>query len=69
VQQPLEEMGMKAAEVLLARIENPERPWAEEIVMQPQLIVRESSGPVPHGRASPAEISTLGAGLGARHAG
>lgn len=46
VQQPLEEMGAKAAEVLLSRIEAPECEWPPEIVMQPTLIVRESTGPV-----------------------
>lgn len=69
VQQPLEEMGMKATEVLLARIENPETPWAKEIVMEPQLIVRESTGPVRREPGSRAEISAVVAGLRARRTG
>jgi LacI family transcriptional regulator len=46
VKQPLGEMGAKAAELLLARIESPEQEWPAEVVMEPQLIVRESTGPV-----------------------
>jgi LacI family transcriptional regulator len=45
VKQPLREMGLKAAQVLLERIADPEKPWPEEIVMEPKLIVRESTGP------------------------
>lgn len=48
VKQPLGEMGAKAAELLLARIESPEQEWPAEVVMEPQLIVRESTGPVSH---------------------
>jgi len=49
VKQPLGEMGAKAAEVLLARIESPEQEWPAEIVMEPRLIVRESTGPATRG--------------------
>lgn len=46
VKQPLQEMGLKAAQVLLDRIANPSQEWPAEIVMEPELIVRESTGPV-----------------------
>jgi len=47
VKQPLRQMGLKAAQVLLERIANPEQEWPQEIVMEPELIVRESTGPAP----------------------
>jgi LacI family transcriptional regulator len=48
VRQPLFEMGQRGAQVLLERIADKEKPYASEIVMAPQLIVRESTGPAPH---------------------
>ncbi|HVJ07706.1 MAG TPA: LacI family DNA-binding transcriptional regulator [Acidisarcina sp.] len=45
VRQPLREMGTTGAELLLERIAHPEKPYPSEIVMQPELIVRESTGP------------------------
>jgi DNA-binding LacI/PurR family transcriptional regulator len=47
VKQPLRQMGLKAAQVLLDRIASPEQEWPEEIMMEPELIVRESTGPAP----------------------
>lgn len=47
VRQPLREMGTAGAELLLERIAHPEKPYPNEIVMQPDLIVRESTGPAP----------------------
>lgn len=47
VQQPLRKMGLTAAQVLLERIADPEKEWPAEIVMEPELIVRESTGPAP----------------------
>ena len=41
VQQPLEEMGRVATQILLKRIENPDLP-GERIVLPTQLIIRES---------------------------
>jgi DNA-binding LacI/PurR family transcriptional regulator len=58
VKQPLRQMGLKAAQVLLERIAQPEQEWPPEIVMEPELVVRESTGPVP----APAWNATL-AGL------
>jgi DNA-binding LacI/PurR family transcriptional regulator len=45
VRQPLEEMGREGARILLERIANPHREFTPEVVMQPQLIVRESTAP------------------------
>jgi LacI family transcriptional regulator len=45
VRQPLFEMGQRGAQILLERIANRETRNATEIVMAPELIVRESTGP------------------------
>jgi LacI family transcriptional regulator len=47
VRQPLLEMGKRGAQVLLERIADREKPFPSEIVMAPELIVRESTGPAP----------------------
>jgi DNA-binding LacI/PurR family transcriptional regulator len=44
VRQPLQEMGREGAKVLLSQIANPEKQFPPEIVMQPLLIQRESTG-------------------------
>jgi len=44
VRQPLEEMGRRGAKVLLERIADREKEFAAEIVMSPELVVRESTG-------------------------
>jgi len=43
VRQPLEEMGRQGARILLERIERPSQEFAAEIVLEPELIVREST--------------------------
>jgi LacI family transcriptional regulator len=45
VRQPLLEMGRRGAQVLLERIANSEKEFPAEIVMAPELVVRESTGP------------------------
>jgi DNA-binding LacI/PurR family transcriptional regulator len=45
VRQPLAEMGKRGAEVLLDRIANREKEYPSEIVMAPELVIRESTGP------------------------
>ncbi len=45
VRQPLFEMGKRGAEVLLDRIANREKEYPAEIVVAPELVVRESTGP------------------------
>jgi LacI family transcriptional regulator len=47
VRQPLTEMGRRGAQVLLERIASRENGHPAEIVMAPELVVRESTGPVP----------------------
>lgn len=44
VRQPLREMGRQGAQILLDLISQPAEQFPEEIVMQPELIVRESTG-------------------------
>jgi len=46
VRQPLMEMGKRGAQVLLERIANREQEYPAEITMAPELVVRESTGPV-----------------------
>jgi LacI family transcriptional regulator len=53
VRQPLRQMGMIAAETLLQRITAPAKaPYTKEIVVEPELIVRGSTAPVPKTSAS-----------------
>jgi DNA-binding LacI/PurR family transcriptional regulator len=47
VRQPLTEMGQRGAQVLLDRIAQRENGHPSEIVMAPELVVRESTGPAP----------------------
>ena len=44
--QPLLEMGKRGAQILLTRIANRDNSFPSEIVMAPELVVRESTGPV-----------------------
>ena len=46
VHQPLFEMGQKGAKLLLERIANREKQFPAEIEVSPELVVRESTGPV-----------------------
>ena len=45
VRQPLSEMGQRGAQILLERIANREAPYPAEVVMEPELVIRESTGP------------------------
>ena len=47
VRQPLLEMGKRGAQVLLERIVDRQREYPSEIVMAPELIIRESTGSAP----------------------
>jgi len=52
VRQPLRQMGVLAAETVLQRIIAPTRPAAKKLItVEPELIVRGSTGPVSAGRA------------------
>lgn len=46
VHQPLFEMGQKGAQLLLERIANREKQFPAEIEVSPELVVRESTGPM-----------------------
>ena len=45
VRQPLEEMGKCGAQILLERIADRQKKFPSEIVMHPDFVVRESTGP------------------------
>jgi LacI family transcriptional regulator len=45
VRQPLLEMGKRGAQILLERIANNKTEQPSEIVMAPELVIRESTGP------------------------
>jgi DNA-binding LacI/PurR family transcriptional regulator len=45
VRQPLHQMGVAAAQMLLKRIAAPNEVYPEEVVFDPELMVRESTGP------------------------
>jgi DNA-binding LacI/PurR family transcriptional regulator len=49
VKQPLWQMGQTAAKVLLERIARPKANHPKEILMQPELVIRESTGPAFEG--------------------
>ncbi len=47
VRQPLHEMGIEGARILLEQIKKPGEKFPAEILMQPELIVRQSTATVP----------------------
>ena len=47
VRQPLRQMGQSGVEHLLQRINNPQAPYPQRVIMQPELVIRESTGPAP----------------------
>ena len=47
VRQPLTAMGKRGAQVLLERIASRDKAYPAEIVMAPELVIRESTGPAP----------------------
>lgn len=46
IAQPLREMGRQGVDLLMQRLEHPDRPVAH-LVLSTELIIRESTGPVP----------------------
>jgi DNA-binding LacI/PurR family transcriptional regulator len=50
VRQPLREMGRAAAEILLKRINHPGSELHAKHVVEPELVIRETTGPAPNGR-------------------
>jgi DNA-binding LacI/PurR family transcriptional regulator len=47
IRQPLRSMGELGARTLLERIHSPEEPYPHEILLEPELIVRESTAAAP----------------------
>jgi DNA-binding LacI/PurR family transcriptional regulator len=47
VRQPLLEMGRRGAQILLDRIADREKNFPSQVVMEPELVVRESTAPAP----------------------
>jgi DNA-binding LacI/PurR family transcriptional regulator len=45
IRQPLREMGKMGAECLLQRINHPKASYSRQMIVQPELVVRESTGP------------------------
>ncbi|MGA7342100.1 MAG: LacI family DNA-binding transcriptional regulator [Terracidiphilus sp.] len=45
VRQPLMEMGKRGAQILLERIADRDKEYPAEVVMSPELVIRESTGP------------------------
>jgi LacI family transcriptional regulator len=43
IRQPLREMGKAGAECLINRINHPKAPYPQQVIMQPELMVREST--------------------------
>jgi DNA-binding LacI/PurR family transcriptional regulator len=52
IRQPLRAMGQAGAEALLNRINHPKAPYVPQVIMEPELIVRESTARASSGRAS-----------------
>jgi DNA-binding LacI/PurR family transcriptional regulator len=50
VRQPLREMGRAAAEILLKRINRPGSDLHDKHIVEPELVIRETTGPAPNGR-------------------
>ncbi len=44
VRQPLRQMGQAGAEHLLQRINHPKAPYPQQVIMKPELMIRESTG-------------------------
>jgi DNA-binding LacI/PurR family transcriptional regulator len=45
IRQPLRDMGKMGAECLLHRIDHPKASYSRQVIVQPELVVRESTGP------------------------
>ena len=50
VRQPLRQMGRAAAEILLKRINRPGSELHEKHIVEPELVIRETTGPAPAGK-------------------
>jgi len=59
VRQPIESMGKAAVALLVNQMETPTVQAAEELLFEPELVVRGSTGPAP-ARVTPADIRAAG---------
>jgi DNA-binding LacI/PurR family transcriptional regulator len=55
IRQPLREMGKMGAESLLKRINHPKAPYPQRVIVQPELVIRESTARASSGWPSPAQ--------------
>ncbi len=55
VRQPLRVMGRAAAEILLKRINRPGSELHDKHTVEPELVIRETTGPAPAGKRLPGE--------------
>jgi LacI family transcriptional regulator len=46
IRQPLRDMGKLGAECLLNRINHPKTPYEQQVIVQPELVIRESTAKV-----------------------
>jgi DNA-binding LacI/PurR family transcriptional regulator len=53
VRQPLRQMGRAAAEILLKRINRPGSELRDQHIVEPELVIRETTGPAAAGRRVP----------------
>jgi LacI family transcriptional regulator len=58
IRQPLREMGQLGAEYLLNRINHPKVHYPQEVVLQPELVVRESTARASSRFPSPTQKGT-----------
>lgn len=65
VRQPLERMGQIAAQTLVNRIEDPDR-YVPEIAIEPEFVVRESTGPAAQKQMPTSAVLTQPASSSAR---
>jgi DNA-binding LacI/PurR family transcriptional regulator len=54
IRQPLRAMGQAGAEALLNRIKHPKDPYEPRLIMEPELVIRESTARASSRRPSPA---------------
>jgi LacI family transcriptional regulator len=55
IRQPLREMGKTGAEFLINRINHPKAPYPRQVIMQPELVIRESTAKASSRCPSPAQ--------------
>jgi len=59
IRQPLRDMGKMGAESLIQRINHPKASYPQQVIVEPELVIRESTGRAP-GFSSPAQNGRAG---------